>query len=434
MASFKCKGFLRRKSNSELIRCLRKQNALLKILVQFSRQHSEDNQLLERFLTVGTALMEKCQQLMANDNKTDVLSEQLSEKEGNEMDAVSMRRESTVSSYSRETEEMKNEYVRLSTRCQYLENKVAQKKDSTTDEWASPNTTIDLQSCLRDALEKNKQWLEYDQQREAYVRAILARMLWLEKQLNEANQARSQQHNEDHSDEKEQIRQMQKYYESLLQRAKDQLDVLRKELDMAQHNLIMTQSWCKERESEVDELKQQLQTENMNRESAQEDHHYSEDEEHWLTAVTEDLQYRLDEEERESASSELQSTPFEKFLLDRHRADQERIADLERQIKISSQDLEDEKQDCLYLQKQMVRILKTLKPKDHVTKQSKRDRQDCTSCEEAYPPSLRSRDSITSSTHSSSLNESFLECPGCRSQYPASHHRELMTHLEVCLD
>lgn len=51
-----------------------------------------------------------------------------------------------------------------------------------------------------EALEKNKQWLEYDQQREAYVRATLARMLWLEKQLNEANQARSQQHNEGHSD------------------------------------------------------------------------------------------------------------------------------------------------------------------------------------------------------------------------------------------
>lgn len=51
-----------------------------------------------------------------------------------------------------------------------------------------------------EALEKNKQWLEYDQQREAYVRAILARMSWLEKQLDEANQSRSQQHNVDHSD------------------------------------------------------------------------------------------------------------------------------------------------------------------------------------------------------------------------------------------
>lgn len=51
-----------------------------------------------------------------------------------------------------------------------------------------------------EALEKNEQWLEYDQQREAYVRATLARMLWLEKRVNKANQACSQQHNEDHSD------------------------------------------------------------------------------------------------------------------------------------------------------------------------------------------------------------------------------------------
>lgn len=50
------------------------------------------------------------------------------------------------------------------------------------------------------ALEKNKQWLAYDQQREAYVREIMARMLWLEKQLNEANQSRSQWHNEEHSE------------------------------------------------------------------------------------------------------------------------------------------------------------------------------------------------------------------------------------------
>uniref|UniRef100_A0A3P9HN47 TSG101 and ALIX binding domain-containing protein n=1 Tax=Oryzias latipes TaxID=8090 RepID=A0A3P9HN47_ORYLA len=50
-----------------------------------------------------------------------------------------------------------------------------------------------------EALEKNKQWLNYDQQREAYVKAILAKMLWLEKHLNEANQARLLQHNEEHS-------------------------------------------------------------------------------------------------------------------------------------------------------------------------------------------------------------------------------------------
>lgn len=67
---------------------------------------------------------------------------------------------------------------------------------------SSPGTTLFRFSFIQNlkALEKNKQWLEYDQQREAYVRAILARMLRLEKQQNDANQALSQQHNKDHSD------------------------------------------------------------------------------------------------------------------------------------------------------------------------------------------------------------------------------------------
>lgn len=51
-----------------------------------------------------------------------------------------------------------------------------------------------------EALEKKKQWLEYDQQREVYVSSVMARILWLEQQLNEANRALSKQHNEEHSD------------------------------------------------------------------------------------------------------------------------------------------------------------------------------------------------------------------------------------------
>lgn len=69
---------------------------------------------------------------------------------------------------------------------------------------SSPRPAVSLcsYSFIRSfkALEKNKQWLEYDQQREAYVRAILDKMLWLEKHLNETNQAHSKQHNEEHSD------------------------------------------------------------------------------------------------------------------------------------------------------------------------------------------------------------------------------------------
>lgn len=36
------------------------------------------------------------------------------------------------------------------------------------------------------AIEKNQQWLEYDQQREAYVKALLAQKYQLEQELNKA--------------------------------------------------------------------------------------------------------------------------------------------------------------------------------------------------------------------------------------------------------
>lgn len=51
-------------------------------------------------------------------------------------------------------------------------------------------------SVYKKALEKNQQWLVYDQQREVYVKEVLARTLELEQQLNQANQALQQQHKE----------------------------------------------------------------------------------------------------------------------------------------------------------------------------------------------------------------------------------------------
>lgn len=50
------------------------------------------------------------------------------------------------------------------------------------------------------ALEKNNQLLEYDQPREAYERAVLDGILWLENQQKDANAVLSQQHNQEHSD------------------------------------------------------------------------------------------------------------------------------------------------------------------------------------------------------------------------------------------
>ncbi|XP_068424893.1 centrosomal protein of 55 kDa-like isoform X2 [Clinocottus analis] len=387
-----------------IISSLKKENAYLKkTLVELTRQQSEHNRVIEKLIFLETVRLESCQQLTTKDEKTS-LPEPLSEKEEKQM-AV----------------------------------------ESTSDK--CPSTTTAMQQC--DVLEKNKQWLEYDQQREASGRATLARMLWLEKQLNEAHQALLQQHNEGHSNEKEKIGPMQEHYERLLKKAKDELEVLREKFNMTDQKLKITQKWCMEREMDVEEFQQRLQAETMSKTGALGDHYCSEDEEQWLSAETKNLQCRLDDERRK------------RFSLNCHHADQEKIAKLERQIQISSQDLEDEKQNCSYLKKQMVRILKSLqKPREHVTKQSKRDQQDRASCKvdsckadsceadsceadsceaDSYEAtsceavSLETKDSLTWSPPRSLLNESFLECPSCQAEYPASHYRELMSHLEICL-
>ncbi|XP_010791752.1 centrosomal protein of 55 kDa-like [Notothenia coriiceps] len=386
MASPKQKGSPRRKPIPELdvvVSSLRKENSYLKMtLAELSRQHSEHNKLLERFLSLETFRLESSHQLTDKQENIALPSKQLRQKEGNLMDV-----------------------------------------DSASSEWDSTITTAELPKQLSDALEKNKQWLAYDQQREAYVREIMARMLWLEKQLNEANQSRSQRHNEEHSEENEEIlTQMQQHYERLLQKATEELDVLREQVNMIHQTLIITRNHCQEREHEVEELKQQLQNEITSRKSPQEPLECSEDEDQWITAETQDLQCRLNEEKRKSARIVLQSTVMQKAFLNSHHADQETIEDLERQIKISSQDLDDEKQNCAYLKKQTGGVLKRLQ-----TNKEQRDQPDQTSCEAVHPPS-------TCSSYGSLLNESFLACPGCRAEYPSSQYRELMVHLESCLD
>ncbi|XP_034059649.1 centrosomal protein of 55 kDa-like [Gymnodraco acuticeps] len=405
MASPKQKGSPRRKPIPELdvvVSSLRKENSYLKMtLAELSRQHSEHNKLLERFLSLETFRLESSHQLTDKQENIALPSKQLRQKEGNLMDVVSMRRKRSLSSYCGVTDEIKN------------------KLDSASSEWDSTITTAELPKQLSDALEKNKQWLAYDQQREAYVREIMARMLWLEKQLNEANQSRSQRHNEEHSEGEpegqwavgthhwsnkgqqtnEQIlTQMQQHYESLLQKATEELDVLREQINMIHQTLIITRNQCQEREHEVEELKQQqLQNEITSRKSPQEPLQCSEDEDQWITAETQDLQCRLNEEKRKSARIVLQ-------------------------IKISSQDLDDEKQNCAYLKKQTGGVLKRLQKN-----KEQRDQPDQTSCEAVHPPS-------TCSSYGSLLNESFLACPGCRAEYPSSQYRELMVHLESCLD
>ncbi|KAM4599792.1 centrosomal protein of 55 kDa-like [Fundulus diaphanus] len=410
MAAYKCNRSLRKKLSSDLVKIsssLRKENVhLKKTLAELSHHHAEHNKLVERLLALETLRLESCQQLPTKDEKTSSSSE----------------------------------------------DSPSEKEVSSNDE-----ALLHLQNKLNDALEKNKQWLEYDQQREAYVRAILDKMLWLEKQLNEANQAHSKQHNEEHSDEEPQKKNRERF-ESLLKEVDVWLDLLRKQVEVAHRELISAEERymsCKitthfqsclelhknviirfrEREKELEALTHQLKSETASKGSPQEECSNPEEEEQQLKEETEELQARLKEEKRRSTSFELQASLYQRYMLNHHHADQEKIADLERQLRISSQDLADAKRDSSYLKKQLLRILKKLpKSKGNSPKQSKRDQRDDSVCEEASPAPWIPRGSLASLSHSSALDESFLECPTCQAEYPASQYRELLTHLEMCLE
>ncbi|XP_034537621.1 centrosomal protein of 55 kDa-like isoform X4 [Notolabrus celidotus] len=386
MVPSKYRVSLRKKMNAEfdvVVRSLSTENDYLKkMLVESNHHYSALNKLVERFLTLETLRLEGSHQLKSKDKKIAVLSEQLSEADDNQVEGVSKRMRRIISSYSSETEELKN------------------KLGSAPDEQALADDIRQLRYNLKDALKKNKQWLEYDQQSEAYVRAILARELWLEKQLNAASRACLQQHNEHHSDDEVQISLMQEHYESLLQEAKDNLEVLGYKFGETSQKLIQTQNSYREMEEKVEELRQQLQTLKISREGSTDDHSRSESGEEQQRCETEDLRRSLHEEKCKSAY-------------------------LERKVKISHQDLEDERQDCLYLRKQVVKLLKMVR---NLTKPHKRGQQD------RNPYEVATRDSLQSSPNSSLQDESSLECPVCESPYPVHQYRDWIKHLEACHD
>ncbi|XP_029962536.1 centrosomal protein of 55 kDa-like [Salarias fasciatus] len=433
MTVSKYKRSLKKKLHCECgaaLSILRKENSCLKnILTELFREHSQLYKLVQAFLCLEMLRLESYQPAVDEDQNEDV-DEDEDEDQNEDVDedaneAVDEDQNDAVDEDQNEdADEDANEAVDEDQNEDIDEDQNEDvdedqnEDDSSSDEQPSytDEDVTELRNQLIDALEKNRQWLEYDQKREANAKAVLDRMLWLENYLNEANQARSQQHNEAHSDVKEKMAEMQEHYEKLLQKAKDELEVLREQLDVTQKQLITTQNWCKEKEKEVEALRQQL-----------DDPDDLEDEEEELRNEPEEPQSRLDKEKR--------SVRFmmQKLTLNRQVADQKKIEDLQRQIKISTKDLEDVRQDCLYLKKLLVKVLKMLhKNKEKAAKESKEEEQAHGSCEVVHPTSRLTFDNMTSTPRRSLLEESFLECPKCQAEYPATQYQELLAHIDVC--
>ncbi|XP_072523254.1 centrosomal protein of 55 kDa [Salminus brasiliensis] len=278
-----------------------------------------------------------------------------------------------------------------------------------------------VQEQLRDALEKNQHWLVYDQQREAYVQGILSRMAELEQQLNNVKPHVSLHCGPDQSLPSAE-------HDQVLHTVQRELEEKRKRVDLLQAELEELRVQCEDRKQEVAKklLEKQTSGQLLVAETAGD-----------VQNKLELANARLEEEKKRAADLQLQVNLLQNSLL-KHHEEQQRIMVLEQQLQMSAKDFENEKLDQQSLQHQLRKVLKELrKARDQITRLEsiKPQKDSCFSKSSSYnrQDSWNCALSDLSPTKTyNALDESYLECPNCRTSYPTSHHRELLMHLDYC--
>ncbi|GAA6214264.1 centrosomal protein of 55 kDa-like isoform X2 [Lates japonicus] len=478
---------------------IRKENAHLRRKIdELAKRHvkppdSDKSKLLERILSLETLRERNNQQLLVKEQELETLRQQLSARGGEVVASLQAQleqrrkeaeqRDVMFQSLSQETENLKNKLVTVSARCQSLETQV-------TNGQVPPADLALVQDQLRDALEKNQQWLVYDQQREAYVQSVLARTLELEQQLAQAKQQQQQSKQEAGSDASanpvgpDKDAQLKSQYDQLLlgvQRdldsQKDQATRAQQELNVQKEQTLKAQAELQsqkeqvtrlqeevlalqrryedkcsdlssflrryeERSKELEEAKMQLQAERLgNRHAVSEERKVSSERADRMRVELENMDIRLEEERKRSAELLQQVNMLQKSLLSQNE-EQRRIAALEQQIQLSVKDFENEKIDRQSMQHQLHKVLKELrKARDQIAKLESAKQPNARFSEPSSynkleferltiddHPGLTSPSKVTNL-----LDESFLECPKCRTPYPTSRHRELLTHIDYCL-
>lgn len=447
---------------------------------------SDKSKLLERILSLETLRERNNQQLLVKEQELETLRQQLTARGGEVVASLQAQleqrrktaeqRDLMFQNLSQETENLKNQLVTVSTRCQSLETQVVNGQ-------APPADLALVQDQLKDALEKNQQWLTYDQQREAYVQSVLARTLEMEQQLAQARQEQTKQEaSSDAAPEKDV--QLKNHYDQLLSgvqkdlesqkekviRAQQELNAQREQTLNAQAELqsqkeqvarlqeetsSLQRSYedkCgeltsflrkyKEKSNELEEVKVQLQAERLsNRHDVSEERKVSFEREDRMRAELESMDMRLEEERKRSAELLLQVNMLQKSLLSQNE-EQRRIAALEQQIQLSAKDFENEKIDRQSMQHQLHKVLKELRrARDQIAKLETAKQPNTRFSEPSTYTSLEFERLNINDPYSPTspskvtnlLDESFLECPKCRAHYPTSRHRELLAHIDYCL-
>ncbi|XP_023132756.1 centrosomal protein of 55 kDa [Amphiprion ocellaris] len=484
------------KTEAELEK-VRKENAHLRRKIdELAKRHvkppeSDKSKLLERILSLETLRERNNQQLLVKEQELETLRQQLSARGGEVVASLQAQleqrrreaeqRDVLFQNLSQETENLKNKLATVSARCQSNEAQVVNGQ-------VPPADLALVQDQLRDALEKNQQWLVYDQQREAYVQSVLTRTMELEQQLAQAKQEQPKQESSseasDNSAGPEKESQLKSHYDQLmlglqkdLENQKDQVSRTQQELSVQREQTMKAQvamqsqreqvtrvqeemsalqrkyeGKCSELSSflmkydvkrkELEEAKMQLQAERLsNRHAVNEERHVSSERADRMRAELDNMEIRLEEERKRSAELLLQVNMLQKSLLSQNE-EQRRIAVLEQQIQLSAKDFENEKIDRQSMQHQLHKVLKELrKARDQIAKLESAKQPNARFSEPSSYNRLEFErltiDDPLGPTSPSKvtnlLDESFLECPKCRTPYPTSRHRELLAHIDYCL-
>ncbi|NXP12602.1 CEP55 protein, partial [Thinocorus orbignyianus] len=282
------------------------------------------------------------------------------------------------------------------------------------------------------ALEKNQQWLLYDQQREAYVRGLLGRIFELEQRSGTVSQQEPKESNsEGHLQEEKQ-----RYYDQLLLTAKSDLETERHRVTQLRSELNKLQKKYEESQQEITSLNALLQSQRVAEMKAVEDKMKGDVQR--LKQENETLKGQLREEKKKSEDLLCQVQLLRKFLL-KQQEEHARTVLSEQQIQMRTTDFENEKLDQQNLQHQLDKVLEELhKAREQVARLELLKLQESAYMEAqadlqaAFEERLTMCDPSPFRKHSSLLDESFLECPRCKEQYPTSQHRELLAHIDFC--
>ncbi|XP_074401099.1 centrosomal protein of 55 kDa [Zonotrichia albicollis] len=336
------------------------------------------------------------------------------------------RREQLLCSLSEEINRLKCNLSAVMAKCSNLENEA-----SGTFQEATNSTEIERQ--LKDALEKNQQWLLYDQQREAYVRGLLGRIFELEQKAEIVSQQESKSNSEGHPQEEKQ-----ECCDQLFLTAKRDPETERRTITQLRSELNELKKTYQETQGEMMSLNALLQSQRLAEMKTQENENTMKEKAQRLEQENETIKEQLREEKEKSEDLLCQVQLLRKSLL-RQEAEHTRIALLEQQIQICTTDLENGKLDRHNLKLELNHVLKELrKAKEKITRLEPLQLRESGHMESqedlqaVFDKKLTTYDRSPPLKHSSCLDESFLECPRCKVLYPTSQHRELLAHIDFC--